>query len=180
MNRFVITEPASCIGCRTCEVACTLAHQEASEVVVKKESFTPRLRVVVNEHITSTVQCRHCDDATCVTVCPTNALIYDRDTVQLLADRCIGCKTCVLACPFGAMSMLVKPAKTRKGNGLSTHSIQATAHKCDLCVGKEAGPSCISACPTKAIHLIDSDTINDMSQQKRERIFLAMGVSNIR
>ena len=180
MNRFIITEPTSCIGCRTCEVACTLAHQNAEEIVVKQESFTPRLRVVMNKQITSTVQCRHCDDAPCVNVCPTNALIYNKNTVQLLAERCIGCKTCVIACPFGAMTMVVKPVKKSVANGLSANSTQAAAHKCDLCVDNVAGPACITACPTKALHLMASDSIDEMLRQKRERAVLDPAAGAIR
>jgi electron transport protein HydN len=168
MNRFVITEPASCIGCRTCEVACALAHQEANEIVVRQESFLPRLKVVISKEITSTVQCRHCDDAPCVNVCPTNALVYSQNSVQFIAERCIGCKTCVIACPFGAMNMIVKPVNKSVAGGISANAMQPHAHKCDLCIDFATGPACIQACPTKAIHLMDPASIDDMLRTKRE------------
>ena len=169
MNRFIITEPSSCIGCRTCEVACTLAHQDPSELVVKEESFMPRLNVVMNKTTTTTVQCRHCEDAPCVNVCPTNALIYKNNSVQLVAENCIGCKTCVIACPYGAMSMVVKPVKKELVNGLSVNGFQATAHKCDLCISREAGPACIEACPTHAIHLVTEESLAEMNREKQQR-----------
>jgi len=169
MNRFVITEPASCIGCRTCEVACTLAHQGTAEAVVRQDSFMPRLGVVFNKQVTATVQCRHCEDAPCVNSCPTNALVYRKHTVQLVAERCIGCKTCVIACPIGAMSLVVKPVEKSTFDGLRVQSKQSLAHKCDLCIDADSGPACVQACPTKALHLMSSDSIDDMLRHKRER-----------
>jgi len=171
MNRFIITEPSSCIGCHTCEIACTLAHPivDGSTQMLSPANFKPRLKLLKTQNITSTVQCRHCEDAPCVNVCPTNALIYSEDTVQLLDELCIGCKTCVIACPFGAMNMEVKPIKRSVINGLSANSTQVTAHKCDLCVDREKGPACMEVCPTKAIHLVASDSSDDMLRQMHKQ-----------
>lgn len=182
MNRFVITDPHACIGCRTCEVACSLAHPDAEDGVAGGTGgfapdshfgasfhFYPRIKTVTTKYVSSTVQCRHCDDAPCVNVCPTHALVYDGGSVQLVSANCIGCKTCVIACPFGAMSMVSKPASTSVGNGFKVRSNQTYAHKCDLCAGIETGPSCITACPTKALHLMAPNSIEDLLRSKRER-----------
>lgn len=91
MNRFVIAEPDKCIGCRTCEVACVLAHPTGAENDLTPENFRPRLRLVKGLKLTAPVQCRQCENAPCVNVCPTNALVYSADTVQLIRERCIGC-----------------------------------------------------------------------------------------
>lgn len=97
MNRFVIAEPDKCIGCRTCEVACVLAHPTGAENDLTPENFRPRLRLVKGLKLTAPVQCRQCENAPCVNVCPTNALVYSADTVQLiqgalyrLPDMCAG------------------------------------------------------------------------------------------
>lgn len=105
MNRFVIAEPNKCIGCRTCEVACALAHPlgDGTAQALSPANFKPRLRLVKNLKTTAPVQCRQCENAPCVNACPTKALTYRSGTVQLIESRCIGCQTCVLACPFGAM-----------------------------------------------------------------------------
>lgn len=180
MNRFIITDPSSCIGCRTCEVACTLAHQDPGEFVVKQESFMPRLAVVVNNKTTTTVQCRHCEDAPCVNVCPTNALIYHNRSVQFLEDNCIGCKTCVIACPYGAMTMSVNRNKIIVTNGLHVKSMQATALKCDLCPTRNNGPACIEACPTKAIHLVTENSMTVMNREKQQLAVSAQAAGVIR
>lgn len=125
MNRFVIAEPDKCIGCRTCEVACVLAHPTGAENDLTPENFRPRLRLVKGLKLTAPVQCRQCENAPCVNVCPTNALVYSADTVQLIKERCIGCQTCVLACPFGAMEIVSKPGRaSRLGSGDCSKSVK--------------------------------------------------------
>ena len=63
MNRFVIAEPDKCIGCRTCEVACVLAHPTGAENDLTPENFRPRLRLVKGLKLTAPVQCRQCENA---------------------------------------------------------------------------------------------------------------------
>ena len=183
MNRFVMTDPTACIGCRTCEVACSLAHPDETDSHATSGTgnfapgihfgasfhFFPRIKAVSTKLVSSTVQCRHCDDAPCVNVCPTNALVYQMGTVQLVGEKCIGCKTCVIACPFGAMTMLSRSAQTSASSSIKVSATQAVALKCDLCVGSETGPACITACPTKAIHLIEPGSIEGMLRAKREQ-----------
>jgi electron transport protein HydN len=92
MNRFVIAEPNKCIGCRTCEVACALAHPlgDGTAQALSPANFKPRLRLVKNLKTTAPVQCRQCENAPCVNACPTKALVYRSGTVQLIESRCIG------------------------------------------------------------------------------------------
>ncbi|MGL4859624.1 MAG: 4Fe-4S binding protein, partial [Enterobacteriaceae bacterium] len=148
MNRFVIADPQKCIGCRTCEVACVMAHSDPSSQTLTATSFTPRLRVLKGDYVSTAVMCRQCDDAPCLTVCPNGAIVRSKESIQVIASRCIGCKTCVVACPFGAIDVLVQPATTANG------SLTAVAYKCDLCVDHSAGPSCVQVCPTDALRLI--------------------------
>lgn len=175
MNRFVIAEPEKCIGCRTCEVACVLAHpvgtQKGEELSV--ENFFPRLRVVKNLTLTAPVQCRHCENAPCVNVCPTKALFYADDTVQLRTELCIGCQSCVIACPFGAIEMVNMPVKEQNLGPLKVKSTVCVAQKCDLCIGLET-PACVAVCPTKALHLVDPDSIQGKTERKREKNAFSM------
>ena len=165
MNRFVLAEAAKCIGCHTCEIACDLAHK-SPEFKFGSEDFQPRLTLVVHGDVTTPVMCHQCDDAACVKACPNNAIVYAEDSVQLVSERCIGCKSCVVACPFGAMTVVrASPSQAKQGLFPSQH-LPARAHKCDLCLHREEGPACIAVCPTHALHMVD-ETMMEMALQKR-------------
>ena len=176
MNRFVIAEPSKCIGCRTCEVACALAHPigDGTAQALSPENFKPRLKLVKQLKLTAPVQCRHCENAPCVNGCPTGALVYRQGTVQLLAERCIGCQTCVIACPFGAMDMVRIPVNLPDFGTPSGRKTVSLAHKCDLCIDHDGGPACIPVCPTKALFLIEPASLETSSSQRREQSLTGM------
>jgi Fe-S-cluster-containing hydrogenase component 2 len=143
MNQFIVADPTKCIGCRTCEVACVVSHQEAQGcAVVSVATFSPRIRVVKGGSWTTAVGCHQCEDAPCANVCPTQAIRRSAGVWLVDQARCIGCKSCTVACPFGAMQV------QRVGN-------RAQALKCDLCRQREGGPACVEACPTHALRCVD-------------------------
>lgn len=142
MNRFIMADAGKCIGCRTCEVACAVAHQDDFTA----QTFTSRLRVVKGDAYTTAVGCHQCEDAPCANVCPTHAISRTAGTWLVEQTRCIGCKSCMVACPFGAMQVRLV------GN-------RAQALKCDLCAHREGGPACVEACPTHALHCVDPASI---------------------
>lgn len=170
MNRFVFADPNLCIGCRTCEVACVISHQADSTVAgLNAVDFSPRLTLVKNAHVTTPVMCRQCDDAPCAQVCPNNAIVLEDGFVKVIQSRCIGCKTCVIACPYGAMNVVTKMVEETKGSALFKRQVpQSQALKCDLCNHREEGPACVQVCPTGAIRIIESETLIEDSKQKRE------------
>ncbi|WP_305819043.1 4Fe-4S binding protein [Photobacterium leiognathi] len=170
MNRFVFADPNLCIGCRTCEIACALSHQaENTAAGMEPSDFSPRLTVVKNAHVTTPVMCRQCDDAPCAQVCPNNAIVLEDGFVKVIQSRCIGCKTCVIACPYGAMNVVTTMVEETKGAALFVRKVpQTQALKCDLCHHQESGPSCVQVCPTGAIRIIEPETLTETSQQKRE------------
>lgn len=173
MNRFVIAEPSKCIGCRTCEIACALAHQTADEEApLSARTFAPRLTVVRNATVTTPVLCRQCDDAPCVRACPSGAIVYSHDSVQVIQSRCVGCKTCVVACPYGVMDVVTVAAAAQPGTVYATQRQKSEALKCDLCVTRPTGPACIPVCPTKALHLIDRDSIAATQRKRQEQAAL--------
>ncbi|MFE8153000.1 4Fe-4S dicluster domain-containing protein [Brenneria goodwinii] len=172
MNRFVIADSRKCIGCRTCEIACVLAHSDGKTSSLSPEHFSPRLKVVKGLNISTTIQCRQCEDAPCATVCPNGAIIHADDCIKVQQEKCIGCKTCVVACPYGAMSVIVKPIARIGQYQTLGQRIKAEAHKCDLCEGRAAGPACVEVCPMKALRLIGRDDIQAMIQQKQRRAAL--------
>jgi len=142
---FVI-DNRKCIGCHACTVACKSEHDVAVGVnrtwvkQVEKGSYPNTRRVF------SVMRCNHCTDAPCVEICPTQALFIREDgIVDFDNDRCIGCKSCMQACPYDAL--YIDP---------DTH----TAAKCNYCahridVGLE--PACVNVCPEHAIISGDMD-----------------------
>ena len=111
MNRFVIADSSVCIGCRTCEVACSETHRQHGL------QSMPRLRVMRNEKESAPQMCHHCEDAPCATVCPVNAINRVDGAVQLNESLCVSCKcdlcnfdeegpACVRTCPTKALHLV--------------------------------------------------------------------------
>ena len=162
MNQFLIANAQRCIGCRTCEVACAVAHQQAQDVAaLSTNHFAPRIRVVKSGDISTAMACRQCEDAPCASVCP-QGLSKDPETGFTVYDNtnCIGCKSCMVACPYGAMTVTVM-------------NQQAQALKCDLCHHRAEGPACVAACPTQALRVMVPAELEALCAQKRQRLALA-------
>ena len=146
-----------CVGCKSCEIACAVEHSETKELFgALFEDLLPRKRVFVQAagETSVPVNCRHCEEAFCVSVCPVGAMYQDKatGTVQHNRSRCIGCGFCELACPFGAI------------NRCPGSKIVA---KCDRCPDRDV-PACVSACPTQALFFMTTDEV-----QRRKRCSLA-------
>jgi anaerobic carbon-monoxide dehydrogenase iron sulfur subunit len=156
MTKAIITLPERCLGCKTCEFECALAHTTASTLVEALYSgapFQPRVHVEALGDFGMPMQCRHCEDAPCVVVCPTGAVhrVSDRSLVLLDQENCIGCRLCLLVCPFGVIEM----ARTGKA-----------VVKCDQCIQRtELGqePACVAGCPTGALQF------DEIAEYVRER-----------
>ena len=172
MNILVIADPMKCIGCRTCEVACVLAHAAPDALnTLAAAFFTPRLKVIKTSRVSAPVQCRQCEDAPCAKVCPTGALVHSHNSVQVIQSRCIGCKSCVMACPYGAMEIVTR--ETLEQRQASSKTL-VEAYKCDLCIHRPQGPSCIEVCPTKSVYTIDAQALEARLQKRREQAALAV------
>jgi len=158
MNDFVVADPGKCIGCRTCEVACVLAHsQDGSVEKLTVANFCSRLKVMTTAKVTTPIQCRQCEDAPCVKACPKKVLIQEDHSVQVVANACIGCKSCIMACPYGAIEIA----------SVDTGGVEVI--KCDLCRHHEGGPACIKVCPTKALYKISGSNMVAQVQNRRKR-----------
>lgn len=168
MNSFIIANPKKCIGCRTCEVACVMAHSKDNLLIStnQKMIFNPKLSVIKTATVSAPIQCRHCEDAPCANSCPTDAIINKNGIVYIDENLCIGCKTCAIVCPFGAIDI----TETNQADIEKT----VVANKCDLCVGRENGPACIEVCPTKALELIQKEDIQKSTEDKRSKAALEL------
>jgi len=173
MNRFIIADSGKCIGCRTCEVACVVSHLENQDCsTLTPNTFLPRIHVIKGVNVSTATMCRQCEDAPCANVCPNGAISRDKGFVHVMQERCIGCKTCVVACPYGAMEVVVRPVIRNSGAGLNVRAEKAEASKCDLCYHRETGPACLEVCPTNAILCVDRNRLEQMSAAKRRRAAL--------
>ncbi len=160
MAKIIEVHIEKCMGCHSCEFACAVAHsssRDMDKIVQSGEKPGNRISVESFGRKAVPVNCRHCEEAACILACPTGAVHRDGpgEPVIVDTDRCIGCRMCVQACPFGVMTM------TPDGK---------SALKCDLCierleVGKE--PACVTACITGALEFIDEE---DANRQKRMKV----------
>ncbi|MFO3906155.1 formate-dependent uric acid utilization protein AegA [Enterobacter hormaechei] len=151
MNHFIMANSQQCIGCRACEVACVMAHHNEQHPLSARH-FTPRISVVKEGNKHSAVTCHHCENAPCLQSCPNGAISRMRDSVQVDEQKCIGCKACVVACPFGTMEI-----------------VTTTAQKCDLCLDRTGGPACVANCPADALTLVKPATLNQLARARQQR-----------
>jgi carbon-monoxide dehydrogenase iron sulfur subunit len=160
MAKVIIVDEQRCLGCKTCMIACAMAHTDAETLAEALGAQTPpqaRLHVMPGGRFGVPLQCRHCEDAPCVAICPTEAIrraSEDGPPVLMDRDRCIGCRMCMIVCPFGVIDT------ARDGKAMI---------KCDLCIKRtEAGelPACVAACPTKALRFVELD--DHLRQRRRE------------
>lgn len=118
-------------GCKQCEADCdNFAHPNNNGI--------EQLR----EQATFAHYCRQCEDQACLTACPTDALEKnDEGVVERANLLCIGCDSCVMACPFGT---------------IYTEFVPFLDSSCDLCQDRNGEPSCVSTCPHDGLKLVPS------------------------
>lgn len=141
MKRVYSIEEA-CIGCHLCEVGCITEHSVTKDPVKAflHEKERPISRCTVEEFnggvVSISTTCRHCDMPDCLQACISGAIQKQADGRVLIDTfKCVGCWSCVMACPYGAVQRNLKKKK---------------ANKCDLCPDREV-PACVSACPNRAL-----------------------------
>ena len=147
-----------CLGCKSCEIACSLAHSLTGELfkALGEEVLSlPRKKVLASGGKNYPVSCRHCKAPICVDACMAAALTYDKEKGMVIHDdkRCVGCWMCVMVCPYGAIRPNIKtkiPIACDKCKDKSRpfwDKEEASSRK-----GRDKDePACVKACPTGAI-----------------------------
>ncbi|MFH1824376.1 MAG: 4Fe-4S dicluster domain-containing protein [Candidatus Firestonebacteria bacterium] len=149
-----------CVGCKTCELQCAVVHSKSKNLfkAISEEPISiPRIKVEsVGQGFSVPLQCRHCEDAPCVKICPTRALEKSdiESPVLINKERCIGCRFCVQVCPFGVIRM---------------DKLGTTIVKCDLCIERLKNnelPACVSSCPT---HVLKFKSLEEQVSEMRKK-----------
>lgn len=140
MKYAFVIDQRKCIGCHACTVACKAEHDIPIGVYRTWVKYIEKGQFPNSRRYFLVSRCNHCDDAPCVAICPTKALYKRRDgIVDFDSQRCIGCKSCMQACPYDAL--YIDP-------------YSKTAAKCNYCAHRvEVGlePACVMICPERAI-----------------------------
>ena len=139
-GKLIVIDHEKCTGCRQCEMVCSVFHTGASN------PSRSRIKIVKWEHVGCylPMTCQSCEKPFCAEVCPTKACHIDEENqrVTIDKDKCIGCKTCIIACPFGAPSY---------------DHVEKVSIKCDYCDGD---PQCTSFCNARAIVYVSGDRVS--------------------
>jgi Fe-S-cluster-containing dehydrogenase component/formate-dependent nitrite reductase membrane component NrfD len=136
----------TCIGCHACTVACKTEHEIPLGQFRTWVKYVDKGEYPASKREFGVMRCNHCTDAPCVRMCPTKALFKREDgIVDFDSERCIGCKSCMQACPYDAIYI-----------DENTH----TAAKCNFCahrIDEGLEPACVVVCPTHSIWVGDLD-----------------------
>ena len=138
MKRIYVNEKW-CLGCHLCEYNCAFANSGCDDMVraLKDIHINPRIKIEEKQGISFAVSCRHCTEPLCVKSCITGALSVDNGVIEVNKDKCVGCYTCIMICPYGA----IMPG-----------SDGSVIQKCELCTNNSFGePACVQGCPNRAI-----------------------------
>jgi Fe-S-cluster-containing hydrogenase component 2 len=141
--KFLYSYPELCSGCRQCSISCALnkfgeCNPKKGAINVIRDEF---------ERYEMPVVCVQCDEPACVAVCVKSAITRDESgIIKIDKDKCIGCRMCVAACPFGAV-----------------FSFKGDIIKCDLCDGE---PVCINYCSTNA--LVYEEETEELQRRRKE------------
>ena len=158
-------DASACSGCKTCQVACKDKHDSPPGIRWRrvyevcggewKQQGRAWKQNIVSYNMS--VACNHCEDPICLKSCPNKAITKDDQGIVLIdPKRCMGCRYCEWSCPYGALQFDYR---------------QKVMTKCTLChdyLQKGKLPSCVSACPMRALGIGELDTLEQQHERNRE------------
>ena len=135
--KIVTMDPSKCVGCRNCEYACAFLKTND----FRRRDSMIRMNFYPEQRICIPLTCLHCTDAFCMEVCPAGAITRKNNTGAVSIDPrlCVGCKMCMLACPFG---------------NIHYDPYAKVSLKCDLCQGE---PNCVKFCISGALQYVEEE-----------------------
>jgi len=183
MRWGMVVDLSKCVRCYACIAACRIEH------FLPEGMNWPRLMALETGGdkpavATYSLRCNQCQDAPCVEVCPTGATYQRPDGIIAIdQDKCVGCRYCVIACPYQNRTFLSKDKAKgffpesgptpyeEAGNKLYKHQV-GTTEKCNFCaeridaglakglkpgIDRDATPACVNTCPAQALTFGDLD-----------------------
>ena len=154
--------PDKCRACRRCEIACIAAHHGLTfkEALKKRDELVSRVHVIKDGSLKVPVSCHQCSEAPCVRICPSGVLRQHEDgSIEVNVQYCTGCMLCIMACPYGAISLESIGMPAPNAQTMAQRFLRAVAVRCDLCEewrlkeGKSV-PACVEACPAQARRVV--------------------------
>jgi anaerobic selenocysteine-containing dehydrogenase/Fe-S-cluster-containing dehydrogenase component len=134
-----ILDLSRCVGCAACVLACRLENGWGDENPWRRVLPVNLRRRPGGPTYSLSVSCHHCEQPACLAACPSGAYEQRADGIVVHhEEKCIGCRYCEMACPFGAP----RYSEDKK-----------VVTKCHFCHHREAGPTCVAACPTGALQV---------------------------
>ena len=171
MKKRIVFDASKCVACHACTIACIdqndtavengeQAMRNAYNLEMKDDSGQTRF-------VFFSTACMHCQDAPCIMACPVGCLYKSNETGMTVYDNtnCIGCRSCGMACPFGAPRYRPSDGKMVKCDG------------CHIRVEYGMEPACVRVCAFGALRLVTEEEYQEMIYGKAKNSMLqAMGV----
>lgn len=158
----------SCIGCKTCEIACKDKNDMPVGVRYRQVHYFEGGKFPKPWLFYLSMSCNHCESPLCVKNCPTGAMSKRADGVVVHdREKCIGCRYCTWSCPYGAPQYIEEIGKVGK---------------CDLCadlLDLGQNPACVDACVMRALHFGELEELKEKYGGTRElRVLPDSGLTN--
>lgn len=185
MRWGMVIDLSKCIGCYSCVLACRAENGTPSSIFFKRILWHEEGKYPDGKRFHIPCNCNHCKEAACVEVCPTGATFKNDDGLVVIDEtKCVGCRYCMMACPYKNRYFLGERVPYFPENGLTPHEIMGgearidwenklnTVIKCNFCehrlkkaegnhlkpgVDREVTPACVATCPAEAMYFGDLD-----------------------
>ncbi len=168
MRLGMVIDLKKCIGCYGCQIFCKAENATPPGILWSRVLFYESGRYPNVKKVRLPLLCMHCKEPACVDVCPTGASAKRQDGVVIIdSSKCLGCKSCIMACPYGARNYYGEEKEYFPGQNLTPYESfgyqrhhTGVVEKCDFCSSrllKGLEPACVASCMAKARYFGDLD-----------------------